>query len=157
MKFRWNFRNDRPWCLFTICLSLSKGEHTVQNWIGWKLLILRTGFYPLKTQISFHTLRLSESPRWSLLNGLLNIFLLISVARLPRDGEPVVADSGLEHGDTAVQPGSVSRGREVVWPCHELHPPPGIPAGKLWGAGKRLVERKKGDETNGDGCSGRAW
>uniref|UniRef100_A0A8D3B093 Protein ZIP4 homolog n=1 Tax=Scophthalmus maximus TaxID=52904 RepID=A0A8D3B093_SCOMX len=32
------------------------------------------------------------------------------IRRLPRAGDPVAADSGLEHWDIAVQPGSVSRG-----------------------------------------------
>lgn len=62
----------------------------------------------------------------------LNVFLQLSAAGcLPRDGDPVAADSGLEHRDTAVQPGSVPRGREVVQPRHELHPPPGDPAREL--------------------------
>lgn len=112
--------------------------------------------YPLK--ISFHTLGSSESPRWPPLNGLLNIFLLLSAAgRLPRDGNPVVADSGLEHRDIAVQPGSVPRIWEVVWPRHELRPPPGIPAGELRDTGTGLVERKGGDEANWGGGSSRAW
>lgn len=43
----------------------------------------------------------------------------------------MAADSRLEHGDPAVQPGPVPRGREVVRPRHELPPPPGDPAGEL--------------------------
>ncbi len=114
--------------------------------------------YPLKAQISFQTLGSSESPRWPPLNGLLNIFLLLSVAGwLPRDGDPVVADSGLEHRDIAVQPDSVLGGWEVVWPRHELCPPPGIPAGELRDAGTGLVERKEGDEADWGGCSSGAW
>lgn len=66
----------------------------------------------------------------------LNGFPLSSAAgKLPRDGDPVAADSGLEHGGSAVQPGSVPRGREVVWPRHVLHPPPDIAAGELPDAG----------------------
>ena len=68
-----------------------------------------------------------------------------AAGRLPRDGDPVVADSGLEHRDTAVQPGSVPRGWEVVRPRHELHPPPWIPAGELWDTGTELMEGKEGE------------
>lgn len=41
----------------------------------------------------------------------------------------------------------------MVWPCHELCPPPGIPAGELRDTGTGLVERKGGDEADGGGCS----
>lgn len=85
------------------------------------------------------SLATAELPRCPLLNGLLNVFLLFSAAGwLPRDWDPVAADSGLEHGDIAVQLGSVPRGWEVVLPGHELHPPPGIPAGELWDTGTQL-------------------
>lgn len=50
---------------------------------------------------------------------------------LPRDGDPVAADSCLEHRDPAVQPGPVPRGWAVVWSRHELRPPPGDAAGEL--------------------------
>lgn len=60
----------------------------------------------------------------------------------------MAADSGLEHRDTAVQPGPVPRRREVVWSCHELHPPLRISEGELRdegtasrrGAGNKLAE-----------------
>jgi len=97
--------------------------------------------HPIKNkQVSFHSLGASESPRWRPLHGLLNISLLFAAAgRLPGDGDPVAADSGLEHGDPAVQPGSVPRGREVVRPRHGLHPPPRIAAGELRDTGTGLV------------------
>lgn len=56
---------------------------------------------------------------------------LLAARCLPRDGDPVAADSCVEHRDPPIQPGTVHRGREVVWPRHELPPPPGNPAGEL--------------------------
>lgn len=77
----------------------------------------------------------------------LNVFLQLSAAGcLPRDGDPVAADSRLEHRDTAVQPGSVPRGREVVQPRHELHPPPGDPARELRETGSVLEMEERGKE-----------
>lgn len=71
------------------------------------------------------------------------VFLLFPLAgRLPTDGDPVAADSSLEHRHTAVQPSSVRRGGEVVRPGHELCPPPGISAGELRDTGKELMKGK---------------
>lgn len=55
----------------------------------------------------------------------------------------MAADASLEHGHIAVQPSSVPRRREVVQPCHELCPPPGISAGELRDTGKQLMKRKR--------------
>lgn len=43
----------------------------------------------------------------------------------------MAADPCLEHRDLVVQAGPLRGGREVVWPGHELPPPPGLPAGEL--------------------------
>lgn len=61
----------------------------------------------------------------------------------------MVADSGLEHGDLALQLGSIHRSGEVVWHGHELRPPPGISAGELRDTGRGLVDGRKGVKQTG--------
>ncbi|KAL0175858.1 hypothetical protein M9458_028188, partial [Cirrhinus mrigala] len=46
-------------------------------------------------------------------------------------GDPVVANPSMEYGNPALQPGPISRGREMVRAGNELPEAPGLPAGQL--------------------------